>query len=112
MRSLNGQNYSVLFIAKPVKREVVSQNISELISVRDKAFGVSKRNIARSNSFSETQTKTQNENDTKNSTAGQLGSGAGISPTQAASRLGVRMTNTYTTLTDPQNQPPVRVKSG
>lgn len=77
MRSLNGQNYTLLFIAKPVSQSVISQNISELISVRDKAFAVSKRNVARSSSFSETTSKTKSINDTKNSVAGQVGSGTG-----------------------------------
>lgn len=80
MRSLNGQNYTLLFIAKPVNQSIISQNISELISVRDKAFAVSKRNVARSSSFSETTSKTKNINDTKNSVAGQVvaGTGAGV----------------------------------
>ena len=77
MRSLNGQNYTLLFIAKPVAQEIIAQNISDLISVRDKAFAVSKRNVARSNSFSETTSKSENVSDTRNSVAGQVGSGAG-----------------------------------
>lgn len=77
MRSLNGQNYSLLFVAKPVANNIISENISELISVKDKAFAVSKRNIARSNSFSETNTETKNENDTKNNIAGSVGGGSG-----------------------------------
>lgn len=77
MRSLNGQNYSLLFVAKPVANELIAQNISELISVRDKAFAVSKRNVARSRSSSETSTDTKNVNDTKNSVAGLVGGGSG-----------------------------------
>lgn len=77
MRSLNGQDYTLLFVAKPVSQSVISQNISELISVRDKAFAVSKRNVARSSSYSETTSETKNVSDTKNSVAGQVGSGAG-----------------------------------
>lgn len=77
MRSLNGQNYSLLFVAKPVANDLISQNISELISVRDKAFAVSKRNVARSSSYSETTSESKNVNDTRSSMAGQVGSGAG-----------------------------------
>lgn len=77
MRSLNGQNYALMFIAKPVNQSVISQNISELISVRDKAFAVSKRNVARSNSYSETTSESKNINDTQSSIAGQVGSGTG-----------------------------------
>lgn len=87
MRSLNGQNYSLLFVAKPVANELIAQNISELISVRDKAFAVSKRNVARSSSFSETSTDTKNVNDTKNSVAGSVGSGGGAAVGAAAGAL-------------------------
>lgn len=77
MRSLNGQDYTLLFIAKPVKREIIAQNLSELISVRDKAFAVSKRNVARSSGYSETEAQSHNVNDGKNSVAGPIGSGIG-----------------------------------
>lgn len=87
MRSLNGQSYTLLFIAKPVSQSVISQNISELISVRDEAFAVSKRNIARSSSYSETTSKSKNVNDTRSSTAGQIGSGAGSAIGTAAGAI-------------------------
>jgi hypothetical protein len=77
MRSLNGNDYTVLFIAKPVSVQSVRQNISSLISVRDKAFAVSKRNVARSSSFSETTSQTNNVSDGQNSTASQAGAGIG-----------------------------------
>lgn len=77
MRSLNGQNYTLLFVAKPVGQELISQNISELINVRDQAFAVSKRNVARSNSYSKTINETNSSSNTKNSIAGQVGSGTG-----------------------------------
>lgn len=87
MRSLNGKDYTLLFIAKPVGRDLISQSISELISVRDQAFAVSKRNIARSNSFTETETKTNTQTDTKNSIAGQVGSGGGAAVGAGAGAL-------------------------
>ena len=77
MRSLNGHDYTVLFIAKPVSAQSVTQNISDLISVRDKAFAVSKRNIARTESFSETTSHAKNVSDGVNSTAGQTGAAIG-----------------------------------
>ena len=78
MRSLNGQDYTLLFIAKPLPTEAVIQNISELITVKDKAFAVSKRNVARSSSYSETNTRTDTVNDGKNSIAPAIGQGAGM----------------------------------
>ena len=77
MRSLNGQDYTLLFIAKPVGRDIISRNLSELISVRDKAFAVSKRNIARAKSYSENTTDTKTKTDSRNSVAGSVGGGAG-----------------------------------
>lgn len=77
MRSLNGQNYTLLFIATPVHQDIVSQNISELIQVRDQAFAVSKRNVARSNSVSYSKSENTGTSDGKNSIAGQVGGGAG-----------------------------------
>lgn len=78
MRSLNGRDYTLLFIAKPLSAEMVTQNVSDLITVRDKAFAVSKRNVARSSSYSETNTHADNVNDGKNSIAQGVGQGAGM----------------------------------
>lgn len=78
MRSLNGQDYTLLFIAKPVSQNIISQNLSDLINVRDQAFAVSKRNVARAKSNSENTTDATTENDTKNSVAGPVGTGVGV----------------------------------
>ena len=79
MRSLNGQNYTLLFLAKPVSNQIVNKNIDELIKIKDKCFAISKHNIARSRSYSETNTHADNVNDTNNkgSIAGGVGSGLG-----------------------------------
>jgi hypothetical protein len=77
MRSLNGHDYTLLFIAKPVSTQSVMQNISDLILVRDNAFAVSKRNVARSSNYSETTSHTKSVNEGKNSTAVQVGAGIG-----------------------------------
>lgn len=87
MRSLNGQNYTLLFIAKPVSQDVILQNLSELISVRDEAFAVSKRNIARSSSISHNESESTGTSDGKNSVAGQVGGGAGAGVGAAAGAL-------------------------
>ena len=87
MRSLNGQNYTLLFIAKPISQKVILQNLSELITVRDQAFAVSKRNIARSSSISHNESVSTGTSDGKNSIAGQVGGGAGASVGAAAGAL-------------------------
>lgn len=77
MRSLNGQNYTLLFIAKPVSQDVISQKLSDLITVRDQAFAVSKRNITRSSNFSHNETENRGTSDGQNSVAGQVAGGVG-----------------------------------
>lgn len=72
MRSLNGHNYTVLFIAKPVPIQNVTQNIASLISVRDQAFAVSKRNVGRSNSLANTSSSTTTVTDGKTTNMGQV----------------------------------------
>lgn len=77
MRSLNGTDYTLLFLAKPVSSEIVMHAISDLIKVRDNAFAVSKRNISRSISTTDSETRTTNVSDTKSSNAGSAWSGGG-----------------------------------
>ncbi|SKA67944.1 ATP-binding protein [Desulfobaculum bizertense] len=77
MRSLNGQDYTLLFLAKPQSTQSVAENISKLVSIKDNAFAVSKRNVARSSSYSDTTSHTTNVNDGKSSTAGQIGGSVG-----------------------------------
>lgn len=62
MRSLNGQNYTVLFIAKPMPSDVPSQKLNELLTIRDQCFAVSKRNISRQKNTTTTQSHTEGHN--------------------------------------------------
>lgn len=87
MRSLNGQEYVLLFLAKPVKQDIIFQDISKLISVRDRAFAVSKRNVARSCNYSETNSRTNSVNDSQNNVAAQAGGGAGAAVGAAVGAL-------------------------
>lgn len=47
MRSLNGQNYSLLFVSRPVNNELLSDVYTKIIQVKDACYSVSKRNISR-----------------------------------------------------------------
>ncbi len=87
MRSLNGQEYVLLFLAKPVKQDIIFQDISKLISVRDRAFAVSKRNVARSCNYSETNSRTNSVNDSQNNVAAQAVGGAGAAVGAAVGAL-------------------------
>lgn len=46
MRSLNGEDYSLLFLAKPISKEWISSKISNLLSLRDEIFAISKKNYS------------------------------------------------------------------
>lgn len=68
MRTLNGEDYTLLVLAKPVDSSEVNEQIQKLITVRDAAFAVSKRNISRNNSLTDTDTHTDNVAETKTNT--------------------------------------------
>lgn len=79
MRALNGSDYTVLFLANPVKSEVVQNQIDELISVRDAAFAVSKINVANNSSVSNGTSKGNTVTDSKtHSDTGGVGIGVAI----------------------------------
>lgn len=59
MRSMNGQNYTVLFVAKPYPIEWVQNAYAKIVDVRDKCFAVSKKNVARQKSESMTTGSTE-----------------------------------------------------
>lgn len=46
MRSLNGENYSLLFLAKPISKDLISSKISDLLVLRDEIYAISKRNYS------------------------------------------------------------------
>jgi len=76
MRSLNGQDYTVLCIAKPYSLAEVQAKYSEVISIRDKCFAVSKKNLARQFSESDTNTTTNTKSSSFN-LGGMIGGMAG-----------------------------------
>lgn len=64
MRSLNGQNYTVLFIAKPLTQDMINKRYGEIIDIRDKCFAVSKRNISRQQGLSHSVGETEGHSET------------------------------------------------
>ena len=64
MRSLNGENYTVLFMAKPYPREWVQSKYAEIVKVRDNCFAVSKRNLANQTNETNTNTDTTSKSST------------------------------------------------
>ena len=57
MKSLNGQDYTVLFMARPLSQEKISQTYGEVIQIKDQCFAVSKRNISRQQGTSKSKEK-------------------------------------------------------
>lgn len=62
MRSLNGQNYTMLIIAKPMPSDVSAQKLSELLTIRDRCFAVSKRNVSRQKNTTTTESHSEGHN--------------------------------------------------
>lgn len=80
MKSLNGQNYTLLFISRPVSPDVVSSNYGELIQIRDECFSVSKRNLSRQHGTSHSTGNTEGTSETQShSTSKTKGGSFGIS---------------------------------
>ena len=75
MRGLNGEDYTLLFIATPILNENISKKIGELIQIKDNCFAASKRNISRQQGKTLTNTDTKGEN---NSTSHSIGGYAGF----------------------------------
>lgn len=69
LRSLNGQNYTLLFLSRPIEASLVEKKYGELISVRDQCFSVSKRNVSRQ--FGTSHAEGETEGETKTHTEGE-----------------------------------------
>lgn len=70
MKSLNGQDYTVLFIARPLSQAIIEKKHGELIRIKDQCFSVSKRNVSRQQGFSKSKGDTEGKTETRsNSTS-------------------------------------------
>lgn len=80
VKSLNGQDYTVLFISRPVKQESISDVYGELIQIKDQCFAVSKRNISRQQGISHSIGETEGKSETSSYTTSKTKSvGGGLS---------------------------------
>lgn len=70
MKSLNGQNYTILFIARPISHEITSRKYGEIINIRDACFAVSKRNLSRQLGSTHTESETNGKTVTDTHTDG------------------------------------------
>jgi hypothetical protein len=62
-RALNGKNYILLVMAKPINSDIISNKINTLTNIKDICHSISKRNISLQESMAHTDSK--NESDTK-----------------------------------------------
>lgn len=64
MKSLNGQDYTVLFVSRPLSQDVIAQKHGDLIQIKDQCFAVSKRNISRQQGTSKSVGETEGSTET------------------------------------------------
>ena len=64
MKSLNGQDYTVLFMSRPLSQEKISQTYREVLQIKDRCFAVSKRNVSRQQGTSKAVGETEGKTDT------------------------------------------------
>ncbi len=64
MRSLNGENYTIMVLCKPVDEFEIQQKINQAIKIQDECFAISKRTVSLQNGSSEGETHTDTFNET------------------------------------------------
>lgn len=64
MRSLNGQNYTIMVLCKPIDELEIQEKINKAIDIQDKCFAISKRTVSLQKGRSEGNTHTDIFNET------------------------------------------------
>ncbi len=65
IRSLNGQEYILLFIARPLSSQVISEKIEDLMTIKDECFSISRRIVSKQKTNTKTEGKTENITNSK-----------------------------------------------
>lgn len=60
MRSLNGENYTIMIMCKPMDEHVIQEKINQAIKIQDECFAISKRTISLQRSISDGTSHTDN----------------------------------------------------
>lgn len=86
MRSLNGTNYTIMVLCKPVEEAEIQRKLNEAIKIQDNCFAISKRTVSLQNGSSEGNTHTDNHNESKGTQVSKTkgGSVSGALPGVAA----------------------------
>lgn len=64
MRSLNGQNYTIMVLCKPIDELEIQEKINKAIDIQDKCFAISKRTVSLQKGTSKGNTHTDTFNET------------------------------------------------
>lgn len=113
MKSLNGQDYMVLFMSRPLSQKKISQTYGEVIQIKDQCFAVSKRNVSRQQGTSKSVGKTEGTTETStHSTSKTKGTTFGLAFILSFNKSGSKTeTDSYSTssnysktITDAVNQ--------
>lgn len=72
MRSLNGQDYTVLCIAKPYSIEQTQKLYFDIVNIKDQCFAMSKKNLARQEGTSEGNSQTKTKSTSYNAMGGLM----------------------------------------
>ena len=71
MRSLNGKNYTIMVMCKPVSESEIQEKINKAIDIQDKCFAISKRTVSMQRGRSEGSTHTDSYNETNGENQGK-----------------------------------------
>lgn len=71
MRSLNGQNYTIMVLCRPVNEDEIQEKINKAIEIQDKCFAISKRTLSLQSGESHGETHTNSFNETKGENKGK-----------------------------------------
>ena len=65
MRALNGQNYTMLTLCRPIPAKQIADKINAAIRIQDQSFAISKRTLSMQEGYSEGNTHTDSYNETE-----------------------------------------------
>ena len=63
MRSLNGQNYTIMVLCKPVDEDLIQNKINQAIQIQDECFAISKRTLSMQQGTADSNAHTEDHHD-------------------------------------------------
>lgn len=70
IRSLNKENYTIMILCKPLKKESIQNKINEAIKIQDECFAISKRTLSLQTGKSEGETHTKSHSESEGQSIG------------------------------------------